>query len=136
METKKKQMKQNNKDKKRRKSMGIILIYVAFSVTGLLLLKIGTTRAFNLSFSNGNFEFSVNSVLLSFIFISIYNFFNCHENDRFKYFLSYFSGTRLCFSLYIKLCCFKGNNCKGAINRNYFYFSGCNFNEFKKINGG
>ena len=64
MNMKEKQMKQNNKDNKRRKSMGIILIYVAFSVTGLLLLKIGTTRAFNLSFSNGNFEFSVNSILL------------------------------------------------------------------------
>ena len=61
MNMKEKQMKQNNKDNKRRKSMGIILIYVAFSVTGLLLLKIGT---FSLSFSNGNFEFSVNSILL------------------------------------------------------------------------
>ena len=64
MNMKEKQMKQNNKDNKMRKSMGIILIYVAFSVTGLLLLKIGTTRSFSLSFSNGNFEFSVNSILL------------------------------------------------------------------------
>lgn len=44
--------------------MAIILIYVTFSVSGLLLLKIGTTRAFDVSISNGNFSFSVNGFLL------------------------------------------------------------------------
>lgn len=44
--------------------MGIIILYVLFSVSGLLFLKIGTTRAFDLSFSNGNFKFTINYILM------------------------------------------------------------------------
>lgn len=54
-------MKENNQ---RRSTMGIILIYALFSVSGLLLLKIGTTRAFELSFSDGNINFKVSGILI------------------------------------------------------------------------
>lgn len=55
-------MKHNKKDG--RNMMTIIFVYVAFSVVGLLLLKIGTTRAFSLTYAEGNFDFKVNVVLL------------------------------------------------------------------------
>lgn len=44
--------------------MAIILIYVLFSVSGLLLLKIGTSKAFELSISEGNFSLTVSGVLV------------------------------------------------------------------------
>ncbi len=51
-------------ENKRIKNMSIILLYVAFSVTGLLLLKIGTTRGFNLSIDAGIINFKISSILI------------------------------------------------------------------------
>lgn len=53
-----------NNNIRKRKDMTIILIYVMLSVSGLLLLKIGTTKAFNLSIANGNVNISFNVILL------------------------------------------------------------------------
>lgn len=47
-----------------RKTMGIILLYVLFSVSGLLLLKIGATTAFDFSVSKGCFNIKISGVLL------------------------------------------------------------------------
>lgn len=44
--------------------MGIILVYVMFSVSGLLLLKIGTTRAFSLTLTEGNLDIKISGILL------------------------------------------------------------------------
>ena len=57
-------MKKRKNQNRRKNSMSIIFIYVLFSVSGLLFLKIGTTKAFDLSFSNGNFKFTINYILI------------------------------------------------------------------------
>lgn len=53
-----------NQDNKRKKMMAIILIYVELSVSGLLLLKIGTTKSFSFSLQSGNFNFQFSGILL------------------------------------------------------------------------
>lgn len=52
------------KDNERKNMMGIILVYVMFSVSGLLLLKIGTTRAFSLTLTEGNLDIKISGILL------------------------------------------------------------------------
>lgn len=54
----------DEKKEKRKKVMAIIFIYVAFSVSGLLLLKIGTTKSFSLTFTDGAINFKVSGILL------------------------------------------------------------------------
>ena len=44
--------------------MGIILIYVLFSVSGLLMLKIGAGRDMRFQISQGTIDFSVNYILV------------------------------------------------------------------------
>lgn len=56
------------------KSMIKILIYVCFSVGGLILLKMGAVNNFEMSVSKGVFELKINSYLLIGMFFYIMSF--------------------------------------------------------------
>ena len=46
------------------KSMMQIIVYIFFSSVGLILLKIGTNKKFELSFDSGNFLLGINYILI------------------------------------------------------------------------
>ena len=51
------------------KEMIVILVYVLFSVSGLLLLKIGTMKKFSVSLSEGVFDVQLSGILLIGLFL-------------------------------------------------------------------
>ncbi len=46
------------------KNMMQIIVYIFFSSVGLILLKIGTNKKFELSFDSGNFLLGINYILI------------------------------------------------------------------------